>query len=108
MSQLWKDESGFIVSADLVLVSCILVLGMMVGLVSIRDQIVQELGDVGAAFAVLNQSYEWDAITGHTSSVAGSVMIDVTDFCDAVSDDPIFPSSLGIVVDAAAAPERPN
>ncbi len=59
MSQLWKDEAAFVVSADLVLVSCILVLGLMVGLVSLRDQIVQELGDVGQAIAVLQQSYTW-------------------------------------------------
>ena len=85
MSQLWKDEAGFVVSADLLLISCILVLGLMVGLVSLRDQIVQELGDVGAAFAVLNQGYTWAAVTGHTSTIAGSAMFDATDFCD---DDP--------------------
>lgn len=90
MSQLWKDEAAFVVSTDLVLISCILVLGMMVGLVSLRDQVVQELGDVGAAIAVLQQTYTWSAVTGHTASVAGSRMLDTTDFCDEVPDDPGF------------------
>ncbi len=106
MRQLWKDEAGFIVSADLILVSSILVLGMMVGLVSIRDQIIQELGDVSMAFAGLRQDYDWDGITGHTSSVAGSVFQDATDFCDAVGD----PAGLepgGIFVRQGAMPERP-
>jgi len=82
MKQLWKDEAAFVVSADLVLVSCILVLGMMVGLVSLRDQVVQELADVGAAIAVLQQSYSWSAVTGHTASVAGAGLTDTLDFCD--------------------------
>jgi len=91
MSQLWKDEAAFVVSADLVLVSCILVLGLMVGLVSLRDQIVQELGDVGQAIAVLQQSYSWSGITGHTASLAGSRIIDASDFCD----DPSLTSDIG-------------
>jgi len=107
MRRLWKDEAGFIVSADWVLVSSILVLGMVVGLTSVRDQIVQELGDVGAAFAVMNQSYEWDAITGHTASVAGSVMVDVTDFCDEDADPAPGWEPLGIWVTADAEPEMP-
>ena len=107
MSRLWKDEAGFVVSTELVVVSCILVLGMIVGLVSIRDQVVQELGDVGAGIAVLQQGFDWSGITAHTSIVAGSHLVDTTDFCD---DDPepggIFPGPLCIdLLDAA--PEQP-
>jgi hypothetical protein len=102
MSQLWKDEAGFVVSADLVLVSSILVLGMMVGLVSIRDQIVMELADVGYAFALLNQSYTWSGVTGHTSNTSGSALFDATDFCDDVPPDEIFPESLCISVTVEA------
>lgn len=110
MSQLWKDESAFVVSTELVVVSAILVLGMMVGLVSLRDQVIQELGDVGAAVAVLQQGYSWAGITGHTSEVAGSGFTDTNDFCD---EDPdpgppaLFTEPLCIVTDAAAEPEIP-
>ena len=72
MMKLWNDEAGFIVSAELVLIATILVLGMIVGLVSVRDQVVQELGDIALAFGVINQSYSFSGITGHTSSTAGS------------------------------------
>lgn len=106
MSQLWKDEAGFIVSADLILVSSILVLGMMVGLVSIRDQIVQELGDVSMAFAGLRQTYTWQGITGHTSSVAGSVFQDSTDFCDSAGAGAPGDPPGGILLDMMAMPER--
>lgn len=82
MMKLWNDEAGFVVSAELVLIATILVLGMIVGLVSVRDQVVQELGDVAIAFGLLNQSYSFSGITGHTSSTAGAYFDDTTDFCD--------------------------
>jgi len=82
MMKLWNDEAGFIVSAELVLIATILVLGMIVGLVSVRDQVVQELGDVAIAFGLLNQSYSFSGITGHTSSTAGTFFDDTTDYCD--------------------------
>ena len=42
---LWNDEAGFIVSSELILISALVVLGLLVGLATIRDQVVQELGD---------------------------------------------------------------
>ena len=106
--RLWNDECGFIVSAELVLVATILVLGMIVGLVSLRDQIVQELGDVAAAFSQLNQSYSFSGVTGHTSNTAGSQFADRTDFCDADStsgnaDDPRNPPVCISVISPATA-----
>jgi Flp pilus assembly pilin Flp len=84
--QLWNDELGAVVSAELVLVLTLLVLGMIVGLTTLRDQIVQELGDVALAIAAVNQSYSVSGITGHHSSTAGSIFIDTLDDCD--GDDP--------------------
>jgi hypothetical protein len=77
---------GFVISAELVLVATIVVIGMIVGLASLRDQVVQELGDVGAAISQIVQSYSWSGITGHTSSVAGSAFTDTTDVCDSIPD----------------------
>jgi hypothetical protein len=86
MMKLWNDEAGFVVSAELVLIATILVLGMIVGLASVRDQVVQELGDIALAFGRINQSYSFSGITGHTSETAGSVMMDRNDFCDDLPD----------------------
>jgi hypothetical protein len=91
MMKLWNDEAGFVVSAELVLIATILVLGMIVGLVSVRDQVVQELGDVALAFARINQSYSFSGITGHTSATRGSMLVDQYDYCDQASD----PGGLG-------------
>jgi len=82
---LWNDEVGFIISSELLLIATILVLGMIVGLTTIRDQVVQELADVAMAFSDLTQSYSYTGVTGHTSSTAGSNFNDQTDFCDAAN-----------------------
>ena len=86
MRKLWNDEAGFIVSAELVLIATIMVIGLIVGLATVRDQVIQELADVAAAISDINQSYSWSAVTGHTSSVAGTMFDDTTDFCDEDGD----------------------
>ncbi len=105
--QLWGDESGFIVSSDLVLISSILVIGMLVGLVSLRDQVVQELGDVAVAVGNLNQSYSFGAVTvafgGYTFTVAGSSFEDASDFCETGSAE--NNTSVGIQVNVPAESE---
>ena len=57
LRRLWDDEAGFIISAELVLIATILVIGLIVGLVVLRNQIVQELVDVGQAIGSLSQSF---------------------------------------------------
>ena len=80
--QLWNDEVGVVISAELILVATILVIGMIVGLTTVRDQVVQELGDVAAAVASMNQSYSYSGATGHHSSPAGSSFAALRDDCD--------------------------
>ena len=82
LQRLWADEAGFAVSAELVMICTILVLGSIVGLTTVRDQLVQELADVAAAIGTVNQSYSFSAITGHHSSTAGSFFIDLIDSCE--------------------------
>lgn len=82
LQRFWADQAGFAVSAELVMVSTILVLGAIVGLTTVRDQLVQELADAAAAIGTMNQSYSFSAIAGHHSSTAGSFFIDLTDSCE--------------------------
>jgi len=85
--QFWNDENGFVVSTELVLIATVLVLGMIVGLTTLRDQVIGELADVAAAFSNSNQSYSFSGITGHSSSTSGSLFDDNTDFCDGAGDN---------------------
>lgn len=80
--RLWGDDAGFVISAELVLVATILVIGLVVGLTSLRNQVVQELVDVGQAIGSISQSYSYSGAKkcglAHTD---GSSYGDKTDFC---------------------------
>lgn len=54
---LWHDERGFILSAELVIIATVVVLGLVVGFVCLRDAIVHEYKDLANAFCSLDQSY---------------------------------------------------
>lgn len=82
------DDRGFIISAELVLVLTIAVLGMVVGLTAVRDAVVNELNDLAHAFGAVNQSY---SVTGLRKArwwnevhawVAGFGFKDTSDECD--------------------------
>lgn len=79
---LWKDEAGFIVSAELILISTIGVLSMVVGLTEVSISINQELEDVASAFGSVNQSYRYQGLTGHGGTSNGTNFNDHVDFCD--------------------------
>ena len=87
LKNLWNDESGVIISAELVLVMTIAVLAMVVGLGEVAVAVNTELNDVSNAFGSLNQSF---CVTGfqsicngkHKSSYGGSSFNDTVDDCD--------------------------
>jgi len=86
---LWKDECGFIISAELVLVLTIAVLAMIVGLSEVAVAVNTELNDVSNAIGSLNQSYAYTGFGAyatcdgkHKSYVAGSLFNDSVDDCD--------------------------
>lgn len=57
IKRFWQDDRGWVFSTELILISTVAILGAIVGLASYRDNLVQELGDAGAAINALNQSY---------------------------------------------------
>lgn len=84
--KLLADERGFVVSSEMVLMATILIIGLITGLVTVRDQVIIELADVADAVSELNQSYSFAAISVvGVGSVAGSVFNDLRDFCDAAA-----------------------
>ena len=88
LKQLWNDEAGFIVSAELVLVATILVIGLIVGLSEVQHAVVAELNDVGDAIGKVNQSYsfsgfhKFDGCRQLHAFTAGSAFVDHMDECD--------------------------
>lgn len=89
-TKLWEDDSGVILSAELIIILTIAVLGMVVGLSCLQTAILSEFNDLALAFTGLNQSYgtpwfrgcnKFWGWGGRTSWVAGSYFIDVYDGC---------------------------
>ena len=86
LRQLWNDEAGFIISSELVLVATILVIGVLIGMVSLRNQVIQEVVDVGQAIGSISQSYAYAAAEGKCQGavfawVDGCGYRDKVDFC---------------------------
>jgi len=84
--QLLADEAGFVVSTELVLIATVLVIGMVTGLVTLRDGVIQELVDLSNAIGNIEQSYVYNGVTAHTSATNGSEYNDVTDYCETGAD----------------------
>lgn len=89
LKKLWNDEAGFIISAELVLVLTIAVLGTIVGLSHVVMAVNQELNDVAQAIGSLNQSFSFTGFKccpcqsgGLSAATAGSRFLDTTDTCD--------------------------
>lgn len=85
-TSLYNDEAGFIVSAELVLVSTVAVLSLVVGLSEVAININNELEDVGSAFACVQQTYCVDGVEGHKGHFSQSSFYDHADFCSGEDD----------------------
>ena len=86
MSAIWRsllrDERGFVITAELVLISTVLVLGLVAALSAVKTALAGELSDVAKAVGSVNQSYYTHGFTGHGSRVYGSSFLDETDTSD--------------------------
>lgn len=87
LRDLWQEDAGMILSAELVIILTVAVIGMVVGLVNLQNAILGEFADISLAFQSLNQSYSTPSFRGcwkfwgRTSWTAGSTFIDVFDGC---------------------------
>ena len=102
LRQLLNDESGVIISAELVLVLTIAVLAMVVGLSEVAVAVNTELNDVSNAIGALNQSY---AFTGYRSTGTNNKVKSFfagTTFIDNGPDDCDLNTSCDIVAGAVS------
>lgn len=57
LSRLIRDDQGAVLSVELMMIGTVLVIGVLVGLKSVRDAVVTELADVAQAMSNANQSF---------------------------------------------------
>ena len=55
--RLFRDDAGFLSSVDFMLFVAIVSIGSIIGLATVRDQVVQQFGDIGVAMENLEQTY---------------------------------------------------
>jgi hypothetical protein len=88
LKAIWNDEHGVILSAELVLIGTILVLGVIVGLVELQCAVVAELSDLGDAIGNFDQGYYTSGIVSYKGNgrlkalTRGSAFWDHPDVCD--------------------------
>lgn len=95
MRKIQRKQEGFIVTVELLFIITILVIGLVVGWVQIRNATIAELADTAEAIGALDQGYSFpgtsDAIA--LASTQGSEFIDAADIGLGFADD--YSSSLG-------------
>ena len=79
-TKFWKDEGGAIVSAELIIIATILILGLITGLSTLQTAIVNEFVDLAWSLRCLNQSYLFRGFTGCKAVTAGSAFTSNNNF----------------------------
>lgn len=101
-----KSEDGFLISSELVILATITVIGLIVGIAEVRNQVVSELGDVALAFGQLDQTYTFDGTVDDIGGTATSSTTQGSAFTDAVDTSngqaAITTTAGGIAVDVTA------
>lgn len=80
-----QSEDGFLLSSESLLLGTIAVLGLLVGITSVRDSVVQELGDFAQAIGLLNQSYSFAGVSDASGLTQGGLLADTLDVSDSAS-----------------------
>jgi hypothetical protein len=70
--QLYRDEAGFVVSAELVLIATMLVIGLIVGLSEVAHGVNNELNDVGDSFGSVNQSFRYSGFQSNRGNISSA------------------------------------
>jgi len=87
LANLWRDEDGMVLSAELVIIVTVVVIGLIVGLAQVQTAVVSELQGTAFAISRLNQSFAFTGFHGcikqfgPTSWTAGSLFIDTFGTC---------------------------
>ncbi len=101
----WADDAGFIVSAELILIATIVVIGLIVGLAVLRNQVVQELVDVAQAIGAISQSYCYSGVgKPGVAWTDATCYIDLVDFCQTPQTAGFPPGGISVTVFPIGAP----
>jgi len=110
LKALWRDDAGAVLTAEVVLVGTVAVLGVTVGLSTVATAVNEELKEVGYAIRSLDQSYGFVGQSSCRAWTAGSyytqppVEVSLRELCGVEAAD------IGLIrehVDAQRAAQHP-
>jgi hypothetical protein len=78
----WNEQQGAILSAELVFVMTLVVIGSVVGLSKVRIAVTNELSDIASAVGSLNQSLFIPGLRLCGAAIEPSNFTDENDVCD--------------------------
>ena len=76
--KLWNDDCGALIATEWVFVVTILILGIITGLVAVRQAVISELTETAQAILALNQSFSFSGQSNCEAITAGSSGSDTT------------------------------
>src|ERR1700738_5062882 len=78
MLRLWNDDGGAIIAIEWIFFVAIVLIGLIVGFVAVRNAVVDELTVVATAVDSLAVCYSFAGLSNCESLVCGTQVIDVT------------------------------
>lgn len=79
MARLWNDDDGALIAVEWIFLATILILGVIVGMVAVRQAIIAEFHDIANSLLALNQSFRITGQSNCESSTAGTFFFDLGD-----------------------------
>ena len=95
--RLWNDDAGALIAMEFLFVATILVLGIITGLVGVRNAVATELTELGNAILALSQGYTIQGLTGCCSATDGSATTDTFTPLTPPTCTPVAPSPIDVL-----------
>ena len=98
LKRFWMDDQGALIASEWLFVATILVIGIIVGLASVRDAVVTELAEFANALLALSQGYSISGMEGCCSATDGSEAIDTPGLVpEPICTPPAIPSVIDVL-----------
>lgn len=73
ISRLRQDDAGMVQASSYILIVVLIGIGMVVGLGTFRDQVVQEFGDIAVSLESLDQSFSFTIVDPNNNTIKNVV-----------------------------------
>lgn len=95
---MWQDDAGAIIAAEYLFIATILVIGILVGMASIRDSINSEFAELSNGLLSLSQGYVLSGQSACCAANDGSQVIDTPSLVpDPICTVPAIPSAADVI-----------